>query len=62
MKILSQVESYNSQYYNGTHTHMHACTHTQMSSTIFQQVNPFNVVLVKKHIRLGHAGIIDHSI
>ena len=28
----------------------------------FQRISPFGITPVKKHIRLGHAGIMDHVI
>ena len=35
--------------------------HTQISDTNFQELVPLNLPLLKKHIRLGHTGIFDHS-
>ena len=28
----------------------------------FRRISPFGITLLKKHIRLGHAGIVDHSV
>ena len=28
----------------------------------FLRLTPFSLILVQKHIRLGHAGIVDHSV
>ena len=28
----------------------------------FQRISPFGITPVEKHIRLGHAGIVDHSV
>ena len=28
----------------------------------FRRINPFGITPLKKHIRLGYAGIVDHSI
>ena len=28
----------------------------------FRRISPFGITPVKKHIRLGHAGIVDHSV
>ena len=27
----------------------------------FRRISPFGITPIKKHIRLGHAGIVDHS-
>ena len=37
--------------------------HAQTSDTNFRRVSPFNITpLLKENIRLGHAGIVDHSV
>ena len=36
--------------------------HTQTSDTNFRRVSPFDITPVKEHIRLGHAGIVNHSV
>ena len=28
----------------------------------FRRISPFSITPLKKHIRLGHAGIVDHSV
>ena len=28
----------------------------------FRRISPFRITPVEKHIRLGHAGIVDHSV
>ena len=28
----------------------------------FRRISPFGITPVQKHIRLGHAGIVDHSV
>ena len=28
----------------------------------FRRISPFGIAPVKKHLRLGHAGIVDHSV
>ena len=28
----------------------------------FRRTSPFGITLLKRHIRLGHAGIVDHSV
>ena len=36
--------------------------HTQTSDTFLEVLVPSVLPLLKEHIRLGHAGIIDHSV
>ena len=36
--------------------------HTQTSNIFFRRISPFGIAPVKKHIRLGHAGIVGHSV
>ena len=43
-------------------TNLHKTKHTQTSGTIFEELVPSVSPLLKKHIRLGHAGIMDHSV
>ena len=38
------------------------CSHTQTPDTDFQRLGPFDITPVKWARKLGHAGIIDHSI
>ena len=40
------------------HTH----THTNIGHKFFEELLPSVSPLLKKHIRLGHAGIVDHSV
>ena len=28
----------------------------------FRRISPFGIPLLKKHIRLGHAGIVEHTV
>ena len=28
----------------------------------FQRINPFGITPLEKHIKLGHAGTVDHSV
>ena len=38
-------------------------TYTHIKQKFFRRISPFSIVTVKKkHIKLGHAGIVDHSI
>ena len=37
-------------------------TYTNISNTKLSKIYPFSIAPVKKHIRLGHAGIVDHSV
>ena len=37
-------------------------TYTNIGHKIFQELVPSVSPLLKKHIRLGHAGIVDHSV
>ena len=37
-------------------------TYTNIGHKIFEELVPSVSPLLKKHIRLGHAGIVDHSI
>ena len=46
-------------------TKLHKTKHTQTSNTKFSEISPFGITPVKKkkkHIRLGHAGIVDYSV
>ena len=36
--------------------------HKQTSNNIFEELVPLVLPLLKKHIRLGHTGIMDHSL
>ena len=42
-------------YTNIRHTHKH-------QAQIFEELLPSVLPLLKEHIRLGHAGIVDHSV
>ena len=44
------------------HINLHKTKHTQTSNTKFLRISPFGITPVKTHIRLGHAGIMEHSI
>ena len=45
------------------YTNLHKTKHTQISNIkIFKELVPSVSPLLKKHIRLGHAGIVDHSV
>ena len=37
-------------------------TYTNIGHKIFEELVPLVSPLLKKHIRLGHAGIVDHSV
>ena len=37
-------------------------TYTNIEHNIFEELVPLVSTLLKKHIRLGHAGIADHSV
>ena len=37
-------------------------THTNIGHKIFEELVPSVSPLLKKHIRLGHAGIVDHYV
>ena len=37
-------------------------TYTNIAHNIFEKLVPSVSPLLKKHIRLGHAGIVDHSV
>ena len=37
-------------------------TYTNIRHKIFEELVPSVSPLLKKHIRLGHAGIVDHSV
>ena len=37
-------------------------TYTNMDHKIFEELVPSVLPLLKKHIRLGHAGIVDYSV
>ena len=43
------------QTYIKQNIHKHRTQH-------FRKISPFGITPVKKHIRLGHAGIVDHSV
>ena len=43
-------------------TNLHKTKQTQTSDKIFQELVPSVSPLLKEHIRLGHAGIVDHSV
>ena len=36
-------------------------TYTNIGHKIFEELVPSESPLLKKHIKLGHAGIVDHS-
>ena len=42
-------------------TNLHK-TYTNTEHKIFEEIVPLVSPLSKKHIRLGHAGIVDHSV
>ena len=45
------------------YTHLYKTKHTQTSKTTFsRELVPPVSPLLKKHMRLGHAGIVDHSV
>ena len=45
------------------YTNLHKTEHTQTSNTKFsKKLVPSVSPLLKKHIKLGHAGIVDHSV
>ena len=37
-------------------------TYTNIEHNIFEELSPFGITPVKKHIRPGHAGVVDHSV
>ena len=37
-------------------------TYTKIKQNFFKELVPSVLPLLKKHIRLGHAGIVDHSV
>ena len=37
-------------------------TYTNIRHIFFEELVPSVLLLLKKHIRLGHAGIVDHSV
>ena len=37
-------------------------THTNIKHQIFEELVPLVSPLLRKHIKLGHAGIVDHSV
>ena len=43
-------------------TNLHVTKHTNNEHKIFEELVPLVSPLLKKHIRLGHAGIVDHSV
>ena len=43
-------------------TNLHKTKHTQTSDKKCPRISPFGITPVEKHIRLGHAGIVDHSV
>ena len=43
-------------------TNLHKTKHTQTSDKILEELVPSVSPLLKKHIRLGHAGIVKHSV
>ena len=44
-------------------THPHKTNNTQnIKHNIFEELVPLVLPLLKKHIRLGHTGIMDHSL
>ena len=55
-----------SAYHKISHdTNLHKTKHTQNTNIghkIFEELVPSVSPLLKKHIRLGHAGIVDHSV
>ena len=45
------------------YTNLHKTkTYTNIEHKIFEELVPSVSPLLKKHIRLGHAGIVDHSV
>ena len=36
--------------------------YTNVTHQIFEELVPLVLPLLKKHIKLGHAGIVDHSV
>ena len=42
-------------------TNLHK-TYTNIGHKIFEELVPSVSPLLKKHVRLGHAGIVDHSV
>ena len=43
-------------------TNLHKTKHKQTLDKIFEELVPSVSPLLKKHIRLGHASIVDHSV
>ena len=43
-------------------TNLHKTKLTNIGHKIFEELVPSVSPLLKKHIRLGHAGIVDHSV
>ena len=43
-------------------TDLHKTTYTNIGHKIFEELVPSVSPLSKKHIRLGHTGIVDHSV
>ena len=43
-------------------TNLHKTKHTNIGHQIYEELVPSVSPLFKKHIRLGHAGIVDHSV
>ena len=43
-------------------TNLHETKQTNIGHKIFEEYVPSVSPLLKKHIRLGHAGIVDHSV
>ena len=44
------------------HKFTHNKTYTNIEHNIFEEVVPSASPLLKKHTRLGHAGIVDYSV
>ena len=63
-KLYSYINPLSSQSTKPAPTNVEQNIRTQTSNTNFQRVSPFNTTpakTVKERIRLGHAGIADHS-
>ena len=45
-----------------TQTYIKKKTYTNIGHNIFEELVPSVSPLLKKHIRLGHTGIVDHSV
>ena len=43
-------------------TNLHKTKHTQTSNNFFEELVPSVLLLLKKHIRLGHPGIVDYFV